>query len=67
MIFFCIIFNFINRIIIIIKGKYIVINEGKVIQFLVDLVDDFVSEVRFNVIKVKFNQCFYGRENVNKM
>lgn len=67
MIFFFIIFNFINRIIIIIKGKYIVINEGKVIQFLVDLVDDFVSEVRFNVIKVKFYQFFYGRENVNKM
>lgn len=65
--FFCIISNSTNRITITTKGKYTAINEGKAIQPLVDLVDDPVSEVRLNAIKVKINQCSYGRENANKM
>lgn len=41
-----------NRITITTKGKYTAINEGKAIQPLVELVDDPVSEVRLNAIKV---------------
>lgn len=44
---------FILRITITTKGKYTAINEGKAIQPLVDLVDDSVSEVRLNAIKVR--------------